>query len=201
MNNKICFFDFDDTIFPNYHYLLYLNYDLTITKLTQKIDELFYNVCLKLIRNNYIICIISNGSKEHVLGKIQQYYYFINSLLNDNIIYLFTHEQNDPEPYIFIENGDILNRYVKLEKFINFIELYITENKNIELISVGDTDNDRIIFMIIKQLYNCIHKNIKMIEKPNINILFSEWIYINKNIDKIINHKNNIDKKMIYIPF
>lgn len=165
---SLVIFDWDDTLFPTSH--LYINNDYSTLS---HIDDLLFDIFIKIISTNTQIYIVTNASAAWFRHSVT-YLPLFSALLDKIILYAA---------------DDYMNFAVVNRKILMFNDIF-TEftDEDINIIVIGDAEYEFIALDFILTLYpNHIHKGFKFKELPCFDDIIFELCFINEIIYNCIN--------------
>jgi hypothetical protein len=195
-HNTLVVFDWDDTLFPT-SWMVKNGIDLT-NKTTQeryiilfsRLDSVLYNLLNKVLQQAQIV-IVTNAVKKWIdlsvimLPKTQE-------IINNNIPVLSARELYKPHfPNDMTE--------WKKNTFKNISQLYKTEHKFKNIISIGDAEYEFIatinLYDHLAHTNNKLLKTVRLFSEPSFDSLMHQLDILSKNIDKIITCNRHLDLK------
>ena len=194
---KIAFFDFDDTLFPS-SYLRTFSKNINVNFYDLKIDIkedyaildiLITNLMTDLLKKDYNIAIISCAQTAHIIDCINIYSDEFKSIMNKITIY--------GRDNILVNETAQEWKYTKMIDFIK--SLKTINDDTYEIMSFGDSENERQAYLNICKQFKCVPKNIKLSERPSIVQLCHQWKRIHACINIVIQSLDIVDLMLIYV--
>ncbi len=196
--------DWDDTLFPT-SWLVSNNINIKINPedIPENIKKEFFD--LEKIIFNFIDHVKNLGNLFIITNSEEGWVHFsckfmpnISRILSDvHIISARTMYYDD-----YPNNPEIWKQKV----FSNIINTYILKNNInnslLDIISIGDSYNDREALLIASEQYKDIirTKSFLLIQKPCITKINRQIDLMHKCMDYIISHKNNLDLSLTVVP-
>jgi len=191
--------DFDDTLLPSYtlsndgnsEHILLKDKEQWYSEKWDILEQLLISSLETFLKLSPLISIVTAGEENWVDFSCAKFYPNLWSFIKEQNIKIYSartlYEKHYPGNHIEWKSAVI--RSILTE--------HNTDPSTSQIVSIGDSSVERHATIKVADELNYQRKSIKLIEKPNIDKMLTQWKLISFMIPKLYKHEGNLDLMMV----
>jgi len=198
-NTTVFVLDFDDTLLPSStlsndgssEHILLKEKETWYTEKWDILEQQLISSLQIFLKLSPLINIVTAGEENWVDFSCAKFYPNLWSFIKEQNIKIYSARTlyQDIYPNDHIEWKSAVIRSILTE--------HNTDPESSQIVSIGDSSVERHATIKVADELNYQRKSIKMIEKPNIDKILTQWKLISYMIPKLHNHEGNLDLMMV----